>query len=348
MLLPQGAECRPCVQRLEERVRAYRGIEMAHLDTDGDEPRFCVHYDPNLVTVEYVRAIAVEEGAHLSWRYRHETLPVRGLDCADCVQTLETGLERLDGVLWVAVNFAAASLSIEYDSQQVERPAIISRIQALGYEVGPSAPSQELVFQVEGMDCADCAVHLEEALRNTPGIAEAKVDFSLARLRLTPAQGAEVRSSAEQVATGLGYSLQAEDEPQPQGDETGPGWHQRLWHRRRDLVTLVSGLLIVLAVSLTLLGVPETVVAGLYVAAIVIGGYYIARSGWMALRMAHSLDMNALMTIAAVGAVLIGEWAEGAVVVFLFSVGNALEGYTMDRARKAIRSLMNKFTLLQK
>jgi len=342
LLLPQGVECRPCVRRLEERVRAYRGIEMAHLDTDGDKPRFCVHYDPNLVTVEYVRAIAVEEGAHLSWRYRHETLPVRGLDCADCAQTLETGLERLDGVLWVAVNFAAASLAIEYDSQQIGRPAIVGRIQDLGYELGPPpAAPQELVFQVGGMDCADCAVHLEEALRNSAGIAEAKVDFSLARLRLTPAQGAEVRSTAEQVAAGLGYSLQAEDEPQPQGDESGPGWHQRLWRRRRDLVTLVSGLLIAMAVGLTLLGVPEKVVAGLYVAAIVIGGYYIARSGWMALRMAHSLDMNALMTIAAVGAVVIGEWAEGAVVVFLFSVGNALEGYTMDRARKAIRGLMN-------
>ncbi len=128
----------------------------------------------------------------------------------------------------------------------------------------------------------------------------------------------------------------------PQGPEgADQGWWQRLWARRRDLTTLVSGLLIALAVVFSLLGLPEAVVAGTFVAAILVGGYFVARAGWAALRTAHSLDMNALMTIAAVGAVLIGEWAEGAVAMFLFSLGNTLEGYTMDRARNAIRGLMD-------
>jgi Cd2+/Zn2+-exporting ATPase len=90
-----------------------------------------------------------------------------------------------------------------------------------------------------------------------------------------------------------------------------------------------------------LAGASEIVVAGLYVVAIAVGGFYIARSGWASLRTARSLDMNALMTIAAVGAIFVGEWAEGAVAMFLFSLGNTLEGYTMDRARNAIRGLMD-------
>ena len=197
----------------------------------------------------------------------------------------------------------------------------------------------EMVFQVDGMDCADCALHLEEALRNTPGIAQVSVDFTLARLRLTPEDGSEVGATVKQVAEKMGYSVMAD--AAGEAEEEPAGLRQWLWQRRRDLTTVASGLLIALAVTMGLFGLPEAAVAAVYVAAIIVGGYYIARSGWAALRTARSLDMNALMTIAAVGAIFVGEWAEGAVAMFLFSLGNTLEGYTMDRARNAIRSLMD-------
>ncbi|MGD9317292.1 MAG: hypothetical protein PVG56_10690, partial [Anaerolineae bacterium] len=73
LLLPQGNGCEPCLERLQKRIQDYRGIEVAHLEQEHEPPHICIHYDPNLVTVDYVRALAVEEGAHLEWRYRHET-----------------------------------------------------------------------------------------------------------------------------------------------------------------------------------------------------------------------------------------------------------------------------------
>ncbi len=347
LLLPQGDGCDPCLHRLQQRVQAYRGIEVAHVDRDGEIPRFCVHYDPNLISVEYVQAIATEEGANLETRYRHETLPIEGLDCADCARTLESGVGRLAGVLWVSANFAVSSLAVEYDAHQVDRPAILSRIQTLGYDVPTLTageqidllPRREMLFHVDGMDCADCALHLEEALRRTPGVDQVSVDFSLARLRIVSSDGDEIRAAIEQVAKGMGYSLYASaarDSGMPAAN-----WWERLWRRRRDLTTLASGLLIALAVSLRFLNSPQAAVASLFVAAIAVGGFYIARAGWAALRTARSLDMNTLMTIAAIGSIFVGEWAEGAVAMFLFSLGNTLEGYTMDRARQAIRGLMD-------
>jgi Cd2+/Zn2+-exporting ATPase len=201
--------------------------------------------------------------------------------------------------------------------------------------------SLSFVFQVDGLDCADCALHLEEALRRTPGVAGVDLNFSLARLRVEPQDGIDVGMAVERVAAEMGYTLRPETIRGDEGTEgLSPAWRERLWQRRRDLATLASGLLIAVAFGLSLLDLPKTVVAGAYVTAIVVGGFYTARAGWAGLRTARSLDMNVLMTIAAVGAVFVGEWAEGAMAVFLFSLGNTLESYTMGRARDAIRGLM--------
>jgi len=209
-------------------------------------------------------------------------------------------------------------------------------------EIEPVTLPAEMTFRVEGMDCADCALHLEEALRRTPGVANVAVEFSLARLRITPRDGSDIGTSVKRVAKEMGYSL-ASDRPvtAPGAEEPAPTWREWIWRRRRDLTAAAAGLLILLGLGLRLLGAAEVAVAAAYVAAIAVGGVYTARAGWAALRSARSLDMNALMTIAGVGSIFVGEWAEGAVAIFLFSLGNTLEGYTMGRARNAIRGLMD-------
>jgi len=344
LILPQGSDCQACLARLQQAVQRYHGVEVTHLDDEADRPRLCIHYDPASVSADYIRAIAAEEGAILAWRYRHETLEIEGMDCADCAHTLETGVARLEGVVWASANFAAETLTVEYDGEQVGRPTIVSRVRALGYDVAPPPSRAELIFEVEGLDCADCAVHLEEALRRTPGVAEVKLDFSLARLRVVPEPGARVVEAMERVAKEMGQTLKpeeakAEEEAQA-GEEATPTWRQWLGRHRRDVMAAAAGVLILLAAGSGLIGLPTPVGAGLYILAIACGGFYVARAGWMGLRMARSLDMNALMTIAAAGSIFVGEWEEGAVAMFLFAVGNSLEGYTMDRARNAIRGLM--------
>ncbi len=107
LILPQGSDCQACLGRLQQAVQRYHGVEVTHLDDEGDRPRLCIHYDPASASPDYLRAIAAEEGAILAWRYRHETLAIEGMDCPDCARTLETGVGRLDGVLSASANFAA-------------------------------------------------------------------------------------------------------------------------------------------------------------------------------------------------------------------------------------------------
>jgi Cd2+/Zn2+-exporting ATPase len=93
------------------------------------------------------------------------------------------------------------------------------------------------------------------------------------------------------------------------------------------------------AVMATLAAAPRAVAEPLYLASMVVGGWPIARAALAALRR-RALDMNVLMALAAVGAVGIGSYAEGAWVLVLFAVGTTLETYAFDRSRRSVTELM--------
>lgn len=81
-----------------------------------------------------------------------------------------------------------------------------------------------------------------------------------------------------------------------------------------------------------------TLALGFYLAAYATGGFFTVREAWENLR-SRQLKIDSLMIVAAVGAAALGEWAEGALLLFLFSLGHALENYAMGRARRAIEAL---------
>jgi Cd2+/Zn2+-exporting ATPase len=88
------------------------------------------------------------------------------------------------------------------------------------------------------------------------------------------------------------------------------------------------------------LGWPPTAVRGLFLLAILAGMVEIAPAGWRGVVEEHSLDINFLVTVAVAGAVVLGEWSEAATVVVLFSLGEAIEGFTFARTRRSIQALM--------
>jgi len=125
------------------------------------------------------------------------------------------------------------------------------------------------------------------------------------------------------------------------------GFSPRL-HRRTDdgeadrgrrahlLFTAASALLFLAGL---LLGHASPLSLPLVVAAMIVGGWRVALQAWRALRHG-SLDMNVLMSAATVGAAVIGRWDEGAAVILLYALSQLLERYSLDRARRAIRSLL--------
>ncbi len=264
------------------------------------------------------------EGAGLAVR----EFPVQGLDCADCAQLLEKAVCKIKGVAGAQADFIKSSLRVEYAPEQVQPGEIIQAIEGAGY--GVLAEASTMTFVVEGMDCADEEKLIRKGLGDLAGIEE--MDFFVVsgtlRVRYKPAlvdTGAIIRAIGR---AGFTAKVQRLELAVPS------------WKGRRQIILLgLCGLLAGLGFGLSEAGFGHYIVDSIYVLAIIIGGFSTARK---ALAAARNLtpDMNLLMTVAVIGAAAIDQWTEAVAVVFLFSLANILESYSLERTRRAIRSLL--------
>ncbi|OGO27838.1 MAG: ATPase [Chloroflexi bacterium RBG_16_54_18] len=113
------------------------------------------------------------------------------------------------------------------------------------------------------------------------------------------------------------------------------------WRNPKVLTSAVSGLLLLIGWLIGLVGAPEPISLVIYIAAILIGGYYFGREAIEELIFEREVGIELLMSVAAVVATALGEPAEGAMLVFLYSISEAAEGYTEEKTRSAIRGLMD-------
>lgn len=184
------------------------------------------------------------------------------------------------------------------------------------------------VVRVEGMDCASCAVTVERRVGALSGVYRATVNFAAGRLDAYHDDSVSVEQlekAVREAGYGVGQTVQTEQPP--------------FWRTPRFLLTAAAALLFGLGAVLHLAGAPEIARIISYAAAIVVGGLPIFRAAISAVRTRH-LDMNILMTAAAIGAAGIGAWGEAALVVVLFASGNALQLFAVERTRGAVRALI--------
>ena len=191
----------------------------------------------------------------------------------------------------------------------------------------PVDGTKRTVVRVEGMDCASCATTIEKRVAVLPGMRRAVVNFAAGRLDAEHDSGLAVEE-IEAAIRSAGYGVSHANET----DKTP------FWHAPRTLLTAASALLFLAGLALSLAGAPDLARIGIYSAAIMVGGFPIFKAALAGLRARH-LDMNVLMSAATLGAAGIGQWAEAASVVVLFSAGNALQVYAVDRTRGAVRAL---------
>ena len=253
-----------------------------------------------------------------------------GNECIRCSYKLKEGLEQVKGVADARLDPASATLTLTYDTNTVSFEALENKARALGCAIAEQFGHS--TFTLTGLDCADCALKLEKAIGRLSGVVWVGANFAGSKLSVEYEADKVKPEAVVKIINNLGYGVE-EAEPAAARE---PFW-LRHW---RTITTAAAGLLLLAGFAGGQFGLPPLVVHGLFAAAIVVGGYHVARNGFYSLR-TLSFDMNFLVTAAVLGAMVIGEWFDAAMVVFLFAVGNALESFSMERTRRVIKGLFS-------
>ncbi|AEN72464.1 heavy metal translocating P-type ATPase [Rhodothermus marinus SG0.5JP17-172] len=249
-----------------------------------------------------------------------------------CAELVEQSAAEADGLVQVEVDPTSGRLTLTYDRARLS-PADAERLArrlAAAFEERPARCTLHVQGQ-GGRSCETCALALERRLQALPGVRQARVSFRGGVLHVIYDAAQTTPEELARVVERFGVRTLP---PKP-----AVSW--RIWlegTRREALFVALTLAGLVTGWLAGRLGAP-LVAAVAYGVAYVFGGWDGLRNGIGALRH-RTVDVDLLMVLAALGALVIGAPAEGATLLFLFSLSNLLQHYAIGRSRRAIQALM--------
>ena len=190
----------------------------------------------------------------------------------------------------------------------------------------PKDASEE-TFRISGMDCSEEVAAIERALKPLGGVFGVRANIVTSKVTIYH-NGSVSAAALTKAVNSAGVKV-----------ETG-GTEEKRGLSITSILVAVSGVFTGIGILLQWSGFKDSWEPNVaFLIAILAGGWLVVPKAVRALK-TFTLDMNVLMVVAVVGAVAIGEHAEGAAVAFLFSLSELLESWSVGRARRAIRALM--------
>ena len=272
-------------------------------------------------------------------------LPVQGMDCNECAGHVQSALSAVPGVNSVQVLLGAEKAIVRLDPARVDEGALRQAVEGVGYSVPMSRPSagavQTIELPVRGMDCSECAGHVQHAIAALPGVESVNVLLSAEKaiVRLDPSQ-VDLGALRSAVAS-AGYSV-PEDAQVATATATVPSSTPNFTRQVLMLFGIVFALVLFVVVVGEGLGLFETVTD---LVPLPVGALIVLAAGWPIFRnvvratLRRQVISHTLMSIGALAALVVGQWATAVVVVFFMRVGEYAERFTTEQARKAVKNL---------
>ncbi|SOZ05285.1 Heavy metal translocating P-type ATPase [Cupriavidus taiwanensis] len=259
------------------------------------------------------------------------TYLIENMDCPTEEALIRDRLDKVSGVTGLEFNLMQRVLSVSHNLPSSE--PVESALTSIGMKASrQEAADATTVLRIAKMDCPTEESLIRSKLQGMAGVTDLQFNLMQRTLTIRHAPDAIGPAVVAIEALGLETEVQRSDEPRdPQVRQTKTNW----WPM------VVSGVAAVVAEGVFWLhGGNHWAVVVLALVSISTGGLSTYKKGWIALK-TRNLNMNALMSIAVTGGMLIGHWPEAAMVMFLFALAEVIEAKSLDRARNAIRGLMD-------
>ena len=186
-------------------------------------------------------------------------------------------------------------------------------------------------IRIEGMESQAEIQLIQQKINALPGISDVSIDSSMQQLSFSYDPSIISLQDVIRSISETGMKAQV-----VRSKSKLSSW----WREKQQLALVACGLTTLATFVLGLTIVPQNYTFIGYIIAVLVGVYYPAKKALIAL-MNLTATIHLLMLIGSVGALVLGMWAEAAILIFVYSLGDVLESYAVDKARGAIRSLMN-------
>ncbi|MDA8229554.1 MAG: cation-translocating P-type ATPase [Desulfitobacterium hafniense] len=221
------------------------------------------------------------------------------------------------------------------------------------------SPMITSTLKVKGLDCPDCAKDVQKAVSSMPGVQSTEVNFNAQKVKVVYNSNDTSLEQISNILSKIGHPVTSVKTENVENAKAAPSENVEVpseyaknakvapsitpwWKEANNILFAISAVITVLTLiaELTHIGLPETWAKVLYGAAVIIGGIFPAKKGLSSLKHGR-LTINTLLVVGAIGAIYLGLWEEASLLVVIFSLGEVLDSYAVDKARGAIQALIS-------
>ncbi len=166
-------------------------------------------------------------------------LPIQGMSCASCVKNIEKGLRTVEGVLQASVNFGTEKATVVFDPMCVTPEKLIETVNEVGY----TPVVEKVTLPISGMSCASCVQKIENALRDTPGVISANVNFGTEKVTVQYVSSQVGARDLTKAVRDVGYDVL-------EMEETAEAVDREKLARQKEIRTLRTKLIVGAALSI--------------------------------------------------------------------------------------------------
>lgn len=359
----KGLDCANCAAKVEKALSQIDGFEDVSLNfmkerltivTDRLDVKevamACIQKAESGVTLTELPALKKTTSSQ-------RVFLLEGIDCANCARKVEQRTAKLDKVEDVSVNFMQKKLYLKSSRQDlvaeiqkicdgVESGMKVKEVKKLALSQGKknasfkTAPSfHQLIYVIEGLDCANCARKVEESVAKLEGVKEAQLNFMQKRLYITSSkqytkediQNVAQAAEPEVVVLTLNDLKKCDVKAEEQVDT------------KKTFNWKFAILAVVFVVSLisAMIFKEEYYHFVFWIIAYLTIGYKVLKTALMNMTRGQVFDENFLMALATLGALAIQEYPEAVAVMAFYQIGEYFQGKAVDSSRRSIEELMN-------